>query len=298
MSSENSRNRADYQTTLPDSNALEAHADSLIEELFADIDDILEDGTRLPNNPDYPTLKPPSVPQVTLPPGTSDKTSNLNIGSLPPADRSAGASGFPSLGYSQTPSPQDRLGAARHEAPTLIPDATPDSSSEDPQLDRVPPFDTPSTTPNPIAEEPIAEDNSLAGERSPISPERKEPATAVDKAILWGTIATFTSLAILFLTWLVSQYRLNVLRAVTVTDSQSAPVTQPEREFIDYMQRSLQAIDQRTTVTIPQSVPQTLPTPSNLPVLTPALPSLPTQSATPQAVPIPVPEPANPSGTR
>ncbi|PSB04897.1 hypothetical protein [Merismopedia glauca] len=278
MSPENTRNQADNRGVLPDSNALEAHADRLIDDLFADIDNILADGTKLPPQPptpDYPALKSAGVPQVTLPPGTSTSGENL---------------GLPPLGYSQTTSPQDCLGGGSYQVPTLIPNLTPETPPNSPELEENiqiphPKVEAPPVTPDSSPDEEITEDEYEIP--APSAPTRSP--NVVDKLLFWGIGATLVGLAALFFLWLVSQYRLNLLRTANATTSQTAPITKEETEFIQYMQRSLKAIDQKATLTPSQPIGQTLPSTSNLPVLTPALPSLTPPPSSSVSIPVPPP---------
>jgi hypothetical protein len=267
MASENQRNQSDYKSVLPDTAALENHADRLIDDLFADIDDILADGTKLPgqtSTPAYPALKSGNVPQITLPPGTSTSGENL---------------GLPPFGYSQASLPQDRLGGGSSQAPTLIPNLTPDIPPHSPEV-TPPNLEEPETAGNEEMPSEVPEEES----RIPAPPVPTASPNAGDRILSWGIGATFAALVALFFLWLVSQYRLNVLRTANTTNSQTPAVSQEEKDFIDYMEKALKAIDRKSTITPSQPATQTLPPASTLPVLTPPLPSA-------SSVPIPVPEP-------
>jgi hypothetical protein len=191
------------------------------------------------------------------------------------------------LGYSQTNFPQDRLGAASYQAPTLIPNLTPETPPHNSNFDEVtqPQIEPPEGPLNEEKSSDFAEDNSRIPPPSvPIS-----SSNLLDRWLFWGIWATFASLTALFFLWLVSQYRINVLRTANTTNSQTAPITKDEKDFIDYMQKSLQAIDQKATITPPQPTSQTFPPTSNLPVLSPGVPSI-----TPErSIAIPVPSPTS-----
>jgi hypothetical protein len=286
MSSENTKDRADRQSLLPDNNALNHHADRLIDDLFADIDNILEEGTRLPGQSptsDYRALKSSNVPQVTLPPGTS--TSSQNVG-LPP------------LGYSQTNPPQDRQG--NYLPPQLIPPFTPESSQSAPNANENMQIPQPGVEAEPqISENSVKEPiNSEVPRESYETPVPTRSKSFLDRFLFWSISATFAGLAALGLLWLASQYRLNVQRTADATDAQTTPVAPEETEFINYMQRSLKIIDRKPLPTIPQSTGQTLPPGSNIPVLSPGLPSVSPPFANPPSVSIPVPPPVQKKQSR
>jgi hypothetical protein len=239
----------------------------------------LADGTKLPGKPStpgYPALKSGTVPQITLPPGTSTSGENL---------------GLPPFGYSQASLPQDRLGGGSSQAPTLIPNLTPDTPPHSPQLDEVTPpnLEEPETPANRETPSEVPAEES----RIPAPPVPTPSPNLGDRILSWGIGATLAALAALFFLLLFSQYRLNVLRTANTTNSQTAPVSQEEKDFIDYMEKSLKAIDQKATITPSQPTTQTFPPASTLPVLTPGLPSLTPPSPKRQSISIPVPPPAN-----
>ncbi|MBW4620070.1 MAG: hypothetical protein KME17_12030 [Cyanosarcina radialis HA8281-LM2] len=135
-------------------NPVDAYADRLIDELFADIDQILEGGSKLSGRSGKPeTIDAVTVPQIALPPGTID--SEEEVVSFP-------------IGYSSL---------QPHSEPTFAlntPQVEPDSALGADNLH----LDYPATAPS-VAKESHGQEEELTPEQLPLAQEVKEQKTVL-----------------------------------------------------------------------------------------------------------------------
>lgn len=142
----------------------------------------------------------------------------------------------------------------------------------------------PSVTQPPLEVPPELDESSV--EASPAPPpvvSTRQPGRSYDRLLLGlGCISILVTLAI----WLVSQQTQRQATVVATANPQQAsvnPATVSDREFAEYMQRSLQTIDQRSTSTTGGILSPTAMSPSSaLPtVAVPGTPAIPPNPSTP-----------------
>jgi hypothetical protein len=122
--------------TTPINNPVDAYADRLIDELFADIDQILEGGSKLSSRSGKPeTIQAVTVPQIALPPGTTDPEEEvvsfpIGYSSLQPQSEPTFALNAPQV------EPASDLGAdnLHLDYPATPPPATEESQGQDEEL--------------------------------------------------------------------------------------------------------------------------------------------------------------------
>jgi hypothetical protein len=151
----------------PINNPVDVYADRLIDDLFADIDQILEGGSKLSNRSGKPeTIQAVTVPQIALPPGTTDPEEEVVS--------------FP-IGYSSL-QPQSEPTFALN-TPQVEPAS--DLGADNLHLDYP-------ATPPPIAEESQGQDEELTQEQLPPAQEVREQKTVLQtdqKTLLQETAA-------------------------------------------------------------------------------------------------------------
>ncbi|MFB2838274.1 hypothetical protein [Floridanema evergladense] len=121
------------------------------------------------------------------------------------------------------------------------------------------------------------------------TPKRQQSGKSLEK---WLLIAACTSLGITLLLWVLGQGRLNsLLGNNSVSTTKATQATQRDLAFVDYMQRSLESIDEKAEnrQQVPVIPPAPPPTQTQLPVLSPGnLPQNPSRPNVLERVYIPV----------